>query len=530
MNILPYSNFHDLNLDWLLQQVKQLRSDVDGLIGSATPSNTTPIMDGAGAPGSSVNYSRGDHQHPTDTSRASATDLADEVTARTNKDLSLDGDIAAVDAKIHFSASNPLMDGSATAGFSTDQARADHIHPTDTSRAAAADLTQEISDRSNADITLQNNINAVDAKIVLATGAPLMDSSSATPGSSTSMARADHVHPTDTSRASATDLATLQARVDSFTGSAIASDAMPQMDGVGAAGTGGNYSRGDHVHPSDTTKLNKAGDTMTGDFTLQGAFIPEEDEQFLPVNAIGWLRVADVPYVYGTRVRFDVVRKGDLVPSEVHSITLAINQNGVTFIGEESASDVLYVDQIRYSNAGKVDIHIDQNYNSDIGVKISAIGPTAAATMAIKLIPFEGVAAAPVGETIVKTVYFHTVAPMTDVSDMIVWSSSYVASHSDLKAYINNGFLIMAGQLTLVNSVALQGAFIATLPASLTCMTNAQIIAEYSADEASEIDYLLPMYIHSGTNIRCANNRNNQALTAPASGNVVRIAAIIPLA
>ena len=197
MNIFPYSNFHDLNLDWLLQQVRQLRTDVDGLIGSATPSDDTPVMDGAGDPGSSTNYARGDHQHPTDTSRA-----------------------------------------------------------------AAADLTQEISDRANADTTLQNNINAVDAKIVLATGAPLMDSSSATPGSSTSMARADHVHPTDTSRASATDLATLTARVDSFTGSAIASDAMPQMDGVASAGTGGNYSRGDHVHPSDSSKVNKSGDKL----------------------------------------------------------------------------------------------------------------------------------------------------------------------------------------------------------------------------------------------------------------------------
>lgn len=530
MNIFPYSNFHDLNLDWLLQQVKELRSDVDGLIGSATPSNTPPVMDGVAAPGSSTNYARGDHVHPTDTSRASATALADEVTARTNKDLSLDGDIAAVDAKIHFSASNPLMDGSATAGFSTDQARADHIHPTDTSRAAAADLTQEISDRSNADITLQNNINAVDAKIVLATGAPLMDSSSATPGSSTSLARADHVHPTDTSRASATDLATLTARVDSFTGSAIASDAMPQMDGVGSAGTGGNYSRGDHVHPSDTSKLNKAGDTMTGDFTLEGSFIPEEDEQFKPINAIGWLRIADVPYVYGTRVRFDVVRKGDVVPSEVHSITLAINQNGVSFTGEESASDVLYVDQIRYSNAGKVDIHIDQNYNSDIGVKISAIGPTAAATKAIKLIPFEGVAVSPAGETIVKSVYFHDVAPKTDVSDLIIWNSSYVSNHANMKAYLNNGFLLITGFLVLVNSIDISGAILATLPASLTCLNNATLMAQYSSSDGTDTTHELPMSIYGGTNIRTANNHNNSALIAPTTGNVVRIAATIPLA
>lgn len=397
MNIFPYSNFHDLNLDWLLQQVKELRADVDGLIGSATPSNDPPEMDGVAAPGSSASYSRGDHVHPTDTSRASATALADEVTARSSKDLALDGDIAAVDAKIHFSASNPLMDGSPSAGFSTDQARADHIHPTDTSRAAAADLTQEISDRGNADITLQNNINAVDAKIVLATGAPLMDSSSATPGSSTSMARADHVHPTDTSRASATDLATLTARVDSFTGSAIASDAMPQMDGVGSAGTGGNYSRGDHVHPSDTTKLNKSGDTMTG-YMLE----TEREQHIAGANTIGWVRIASVPQIPGTRCVFTIVREGALTPAETHKIDMAITQNGLNFCNEVSASDVLYITKIRYSNAGAVDIYLDQNYASDIGIYLDRYAATENEVKNIKLITPTGVAPSPAGETILS--------------------------------------------------------------------------------------------------------------------------------
>ena len=465
MNLFPYSNFHDLNLDWLLQQVKQLRTDVDGLIGSATPYNDTPEMDGAGAPGSSVSYARGDHQHPTDTSRASATALADEVTARTNKDLALDGDIAAVDAKIHFSASNPLMDGSPSAGFSTDQARADHIHPTDTSRAAAADLTQEISDRGAADITLQNNINAVDAKIVLATGAPLMDSSSATPGSSTSMARADHVHPTDTSRASATDLATLTARVDSFTGSAIASDAMPQMDGVGSAGTGGNYSRGDHVHPSDTSKLNKAGDTMTGNFTLEGYFMPKTQKGFKPVNSIGWLRIADVPNVPGSFVVFRIVRKGDVAPSETHEISLRINQNTISFENEFSKSDVLYIDQIRYSNAGKVDIHIDQNDASDIGVECDMIGPTAAATEAIKLITFAGVSPTPPGETILATFTLHenTTIGSIDISTAFTKNASIDGLTAKLHALYDQANRIVNIDFAAYSSAATFGTGIPIL-------------------------------------------------------------------
>ena len=40
----------------------------------------------------------------------------------------------------------PLVDGTASAGSSTDYARADHVHPTDTSRAAASDLTDHVDD------------------------------------------------------------------------------------------------------------------------------------------------------------------------------------------------------------------------------------------------------------------------------------------------------------------------------------------------------------------------------------------------
>jgi hypothetical protein len=40
----------------------------------------------------------------------------------------------------------PLVDGTASAGSSTDYARADHVHPTDTSRASASDLTDHVDD------------------------------------------------------------------------------------------------------------------------------------------------------------------------------------------------------------------------------------------------------------------------------------------------------------------------------------------------------------------------------------------------
>ena len=329
---IPWSNFHELNLDWLLEQVKQLRNDVDSIIGSSTPSTSIPEMDGVGSPGTEDKYARGDHRHPTDTSRA-----------------------------------------------------------------AQSDLTQEITDRGNADLALASDIADVDAKIKFSAAAPLMNSSSASAGFSDFMARADHIHPTDTSRASATDLATLTARVDAFSGSALPSDLTPNMDGVGAAGTGGNYSRGDHVHPSDTSKLDVAGGTITGLLTQT------YKERHITVDAIGWLRVANIPQVNGTKATITVTRKSTLYPDEVHTIDILINQAGVVFDFERSSGSVLYIDEIRYTNAGKLDIHMDQSYESDVGVFLEPMTADGDDMGDVHLIPIVGVADAPGGETILAS-------------------------------------------------------------------------------------------------------------------------------
>ncbi len=47
-----------------------------------------------------------------------------------------------------------------------------------------------------------------------------------------------------------------------------ASNATPLMNGVASAGTSSQYSRGDHRHPTDTSKVNKSGDTMTGNLKV----------------------------------------------------------------------------------------------------------------------------------------------------------------------------------------------------------------------------------------------------------------------
>ena len=58
--------------------------------------------------------------------------------------------------------STPLMDGTASVGSQTAYAAGDHRHPTDTTRASAADLSAEQTARQNADTALGNRITAVE--------------------------------------------------------------------------------------------------------------------------------------------------------------------------------------------------------------------------------------------------------------------------------------------------------------------------------------------------------------------------------
>lgn len=56
--------------------------------------DTVPLMDGTGAPGTATSASRADHVHPTDTSRASQSDLQTEISNRTAADNALSQQIS----------------------------------------------------------------------------------------------------------------------------------------------------------------------------------------------------------------------------------------------------------------------------------------------------------------------------------------------------------------------------------------------------------------------------------------------------
>jgi hypothetical protein len=165
-----------------------------------------------------------------------------------------------------------MSDKAATAGTMEQYARADHVHPTDTSRApidspqfkgSPTAPTMAPSDASDAiattkfvhDLgqsgTLRTQTPGIDdnSELVATTEfvqnqgssqPPLMDGVP-TAGVSQRFSRGDHTHPTDTSRAAVTAIP-------------VASTTAPIMDGSAAVGTGTTWARSDHVHPVDTSR------------------------------------------------------------------------------------------------------------------------------------------------------------------------------------------------------------------------------------------------------------------------------------
>jgi len=98
---------------------------------------------------------------------------------------------------------SPLVNGSVAVGTSTRFARADHVHPIDTTRAPLASPTFTGVPAGPTAAVDTNTTQLATTAMVLAQAAsatPLIDGTAAV-GASTRFARGDHVHPTDTSRA-----------------------------------------------------------------------------------------------------------------------------------------------------------------------------------------------------------------------------------------------------------------------------------------------------------------------------------------
>ena len=63
MRLFPYTNFHDINLDWIIRQLKIITKKLEDGGGNVQPSDATPQPLGTASPGVSPDYSRADHVH-----------------------------------------------------------------------------------------------------------------------------------------------------------------------------------------------------------------------------------------------------------------------------------------------------------------------------------------------------------------------------------------------------------------------------------------------------------------------------------
>ncbi len=313
---------------------------IDISVPTAYASN--PQMDGTASAGTSTQWAKGDHVHPSDTSKVdkvegkglSANDFTDALKSKLDavesgaevnvlEGVKVNGTAVSISDRIADisvpvgSSTAPLMDGTASAGTETEWSRADHVHPSDTSKVdkvagkglSTNDFTDalkskldavESGSQANVIETLSVNGQAlspdgknIDISVPVGSStAPLMDGT-ASAGTSSQWAKGDHVHPSDTSKvdkiegkelssndftdallsklngveagAEVNVIETVKVNSSALTVSdravnievPSAGTVQPAMDGTASAGMSGSWSRADHVHPSDTSKVDK---------------------------------------------------------------------------------------------------------------------------------------------------------------------------------------------------------------------------------------------------------------------------------
>jgi hypothetical protein len=179
--------------------------------------------------------------------------------------------------------SNPLMDGTAAPGTSTPYARADHVHPSDTSRAPLASpaltgmpTAPTVGSASDSSTKLATTA-FVQAAIAAAGsgGGGTWGSITGTLSSQTDLAAAlaalaplaspaltgAPAAPTAAVDTNTTQLATTAFVLAQASGSG---DGTPAMDGTAARGASTHWARADHVHPTDTTRAPLASPSFSG--------------------------------------------------------------------------------------------------------------------------------------------------------------------------------------------------------------------------------------------------------------------------
>jgi hypothetical protein len=152
----------------------------------------------AGVAGSTTNITIGSTTGTSTTTLQGTTNGVTEAVDSNNTELATTAFVVG-----QAGSATPVVDGTAAVGTSLRYARQDHVHPTDTSRAALASPSLTGTPLSTTAAVDTNTTQIATTAYVVAQAAsatPLVDGTAAV-GTSLRYARADHVHPTDTSRA-----------------------------------------------------------------------------------------------------------------------------------------------------------------------------------------------------------------------------------------------------------------------------------------------------------------------------------------
>jgi hypothetical protein len=184
--------------------------EVDIPTTSISPATSLPLMDGVAAIGVTTSeYALPDHVHPTDTSRAPVASPVFTGNPTAPTPAVDDSDTSIITSAWYTGqkgTTNPLINGTAAPGTSARWSPIDHIHPTDTSRAALASPTFTGTPAAPTAAVDTNTTQLATTAFVVgqaSSSLPLINGT-ATVGTSLRYSRGDHIHPTDTSRMTAT--------------------------------------------------------------------------------------------------------------------------------------------------------------------------------------------------------------------------------------------------------------------------------------------------------------------------------------
>lgn len=301
----------------------------------------TPAMSGSAAVGTSTRFARGDHVHPSDTSRApiaspTFTGVPAAPTAAVDTNTTQVATTAFVVAQA--AAANPVMNGSVAVGTSTRFARADHVHASDTSRAPLASPTFTGVPAAPTAAVDTNTTQVATTAFVLAQASAAGDGTPAGPGTadrgaSTHYARANHVHPRQTAIVDAevdASAAIAGSKITAASASARGTVELANSDEQSAtlAVTGTDARLTAAATPNNRYTL-----TMSGNVTLVDDVTQNLGKPLLVLDPNGGTRTITLPAIGATNYGRKVVVVGTTGTVGIGSLTLSPGQSAVIIPG-----------------------------------------------------------------------------------------------------------------------------------------------------------------------------------------------------